>query len=606
MAGGLVQIAVYGTQDIFLTGTPQITFFKIVYRRYTNFAIESIQQQFFSDLNFDGESSCLIDKLGDLMHKVYLEIQLPTVNLLKNQAHWILNEAIAKTQFQQIQEYYQLVYQYISVNSDIARKLAILIRTNNIPMADIIVTMNDPTFIGELITLRENLQLYIAQSSVFDQITELRGQKLDLIQEVNQIDIQVLFNSTVAIINGAGVNNPQPINDLAIRTEVLRIITKMLYPAMKNFYMKAYNNYFEKQQIYQSFLDGTYVERYKFAWVEEIGHAITDQLDFKIGSQMIDRHTGDWMILFNKIFLNEYQHINYDKMIGNVPKLTDFNDKPKETYTLVIPLQFWFCRHTGTALPLVALRYHDIFFNLKLKDLSKLAYVEDDPNLLSMPNIQSNYNINLISAKLYVDYVFLDSDERRRFAQSTHEYLIEIVQYNEFNDILGKQYNAHLTFAHPTKYMIWFCQPKQYRDNPTGRNKCQWNNFGTRPNKTGYPIESEFIRLNSYERTAIDEDPKFFNYVQPYLYFNHSPTDGYNVYSFGIKPMELQPSGTCNMSRIDDLGLNMFFTDEFIRLVEQNLIEGICTGAYIAVYTVSYNILRIMSGMGGLAFQTST
>src|ERR1700689_2386943 len=100
MAGGLIQLAIYGTQDIFLTGTPQITFFKVVYRRYTNFAIESIQQQFFSDLNFDGESSCFVDKLGDVMSKVYLQIQLPTVNLLKNQAHWLLSEAIAKSQFE--------------------------------------------------------------------------------------------------------------------------------------------------------------------------------------------------------------------------------------------------------------------------------------------------------------------------------------------------------------------------------------------------------------------------------------------------------------------------------------------------------------------------
>ncbi len=119
-------------------------------------------------------------------------------------------------------------------------------------MSDIEKTMNDPAFIGPLVAQREELQLFIAGSSTFNSITELRDLKLDLIQEVNQIDIQILFNSIVSHVNDFGVNQPAEAKDAAKRRETLRIITQMLYPAMKNFYMKAYVVFAQKQTVYQS------------------------------------------------------------------------------------------------------------------------------------------------------------------------------------------------------------------------------------------------------------------------------------------------------------------------------------------------------------------
>jgi len=606
MAGGIVQLAVYGTQDIFLTGTPQITFFKLLYRRTTNFAIESISQELLGANNFGNEVTCLLDKIGDLMHKVYLEVVIPPVQLKKNPANFTLTQATAQVQFQQIQDYYQMVFNYVSTDTDITRKLDLLCRTNNIPMSDIEATMNDPNFIGTLVSQREALQNYIATNPNFDAIAELRDLKFDLIQEVNRIDIQIRFNSIITLVNDFNVLSTTQETDVLKRTQVLEMINNKLYDAIKHFYLEAYDVLFAKQNIYNSFLNGTYQENYEFGWVEELGHAIIDQLDVRIGNQTIDRHTGDWMILFNRLFKNQYQLKNYDILIGNVPQLFTFDANPKASYTLLIPLQFWFCRHNGLALPLVALRYHDILFTLKYKDLSRLAFVENDPALLDMANIQVKYGINIVSAQLFVDYVYLDSDERRRFAQSTHEYLIEIVQFLEIPNLNGKQQNLHLNFAHPTKFIIWFAQPNQYRFNPTGRNRCQWNNFGTEPDKTGYTMQQTYIRLNSYERTDPNLDVIYFNYVEPYIYFRHSPTDGLNVYTFAAKPMELQPSSTCNLSRIDDLGLVIVFTDNFINLVNSNMIEGILDGAFVGVYVYSYNIIRIMSGMAGLAFQTST
>uniref|UniRef100_A0A6C0C9S3 Major capsid protein N-terminal domain-containing protein n=1 Tax=viral metagenome TaxID=1070528 RepID=A0A6C0C9S3_9ZZZZ len=604
MPGGIIQLAVYGTQDIFLTGTPQITFFKTVYRRYTNFAVESLQQFFVGDPNFGFDITCVVDKLGDLMHKVYLEIIIPEVNLSKNPSQYVIDQNIAQQEFIAVQDYYDLVVDYNSVDTDVIRKLSLMLRTNNLPMSEIEKIMNDPLFIDKLRIKRENLRQYILTSDTFNRIPVLRDLKLPLYYQINRFDMQILFNSVICNIDKYGGNMSPELRDVAKRRALIRIITKSIYPELQEFYLVAYNLFIEKEQVYRSFLNGTYVERYKFAWVEELGHAIIETLDLKIGNQIIDRHTGDWMILYNNVSINEYQKRNYEKMIGQVPKLIVFDSEIKPEYKLVIPLQFYFCKYSGMSIPLVALRYHDVLINLRMKDLSQLCYVEDDPGLLDIPNIQALYGINIIDAKLYVDYVFLDSDERRRFAQSTHEYLIETIQYNEFPDVLGKQYSAHLTFSQPCKYVIWFCQPNQYRGNPTGRNKCQWNNFGVNPDKTGYTLMAAFLRLNTYERTDTGQSIIFFNFVQPYMYFRHSPPDGEYVYSFGTIPLEHQPSSTCNMSRIDDFGIIMEFTPEFLQVVAENTVNSV--GIYIAAYVVSYNIIRIMSGMAGLAFQVST
>ncbi len=600
MPGGIIQMAVYGSQDIYLTGTPQITFFKIVYRRHTNFAIESIPQHFIGITNFGREMSSVIEKVGDLMHKVYLEIDLPEVNLRKAPSNYKIDHAIAQRQFDQVGNYYKMVREYIAENTKIIRQLHGLLRTNNVSMEEIDLVMSNDQFIGKLENMRIDLQKYIMSDNL-DFIEELCCEKQMMYHDVLRINIKVLYWSICDIYLPG--ENPQ-----TKRIQLGHTINKHLYGQIKKFYLPIHDLYSKKQKILSEQKNFTYVERYKSAWVEEIGNAIIDQIEVRIGPQLMDRHTGDWMILYNNITLNEYQRLNYNKLIGQVPQLIRFDDNIKPRYKLIIPILFWFSKFNGLALPLVALRYHDVMFTLRLKNLSDVFYVEDTDELFDIPNIQSQYDINIQNAVLYVDYIFLDSDERRRFAQSTHEYLIETVQFNEFNNIEGTQTNTHLTFAHPCKYMIFFCQPNQYRANPTGSNKPQWNNFGTRPDKNGQTVNNLLIRLNYTDITDKTVPVIYFNYAQPYMFFRHSPTDGQYVYSFGIAPMEIQPSGTANFSRLDDVSIEYVFSKEFLNLVNSNIFEsdGIPTGIYIATYVASYNILRIMSGMAGLAFQTST
>ncbi|AGF85377.1 hypothetical protein QJ854_gp405 [Moumouvirus goulette] len=600
MGGGLIQLAVYGSQDIFLTGTPQITFFKAVYKRNTHFAIEPIAQHFIGITDFDQEMMCVVEKIGDLMSRVYLEIDIPKVDLnIRNESLWSTNLQESKYQYNLISNYYSHTYNFISQNSKIARNLYKLLKVNNISISDIDKIIGNDNFTQEFNKSLELLTNYVSNSKEIDEIKNISINKYQILQNIKNINI---INIYKAISDKKHYKNIlENEQDTIIKNKLISILNNVLYKQMYDFYMPVYNVYINNQNKYQSLKNNTYQERYKFAWVEELGNAIIEYVEFRIGDQIIDKQTGDWMIIFNKLFIREFNIENYNNMIGNIKELTIFDNSIKNEYKLIIPLQFWFCRHTGLSLPIIALRYSDIIMTVKLKELSKLCYYEENPALSDMASVQSLYNIHIVNAKLYIDYIFLDSTERKRFAQSTHEYLIETIQYNEYDDIMSKEYNAHLVFSHPTKFLVWFLQPNFYRSNPTGTNKCQWNNFGTKINKTGNPINSAYIRINTYNITDFNGDMKYFNNIHPYLYFNNSPPDGLNVYSFSIKPTIHQPSSSINLSRIDDLSIAMKFTSEFEQLINGEDIKG----GYFAAYIMNYNILRIMNGMAGLAFQNS-
>ena len=344
MGGGLLQLVAYGAQDVYLTGNPQITFFKVVYRRHTNFSIESIQQTFNGNVNPNSRVTCQISRNGDLVHK-----------------------------------------------------------------------------------------LYIAFGDVADNV-----------------------NSSKYI----------------------------------------------------------------------------DKVEIEIGGQMIDRQYGEWMEIWNELSLPKGKKNGFSAMVGNAATAAEYK---------YLPLEFWFCRNIGLAFPLIALQYHEVKINIEFSgDLPASA-----------------------NATLCADYIFLDTDERRRFAQLSHEYLIEQVQFTGAEEMSSGKLTAKLSFNHPVKELIW---------------KGSVGGCG-----------SAKLMLNGNDRFA-ERDQKYFTHVQPYQHHTNIPIDkNINVYSFALKPEEHQPSGTLNMSRIDTAQLKL-------------------SGGYsadnqnVSIYAHSYNVLRILSGMGGLAY----
>ena len=169
-----------------------------------------------------------------------------------------------------------------------------------------------------------------------------------------------------------------------------------------------------------------------FRWVNWLGHALVKSVEIEIGGQRIDKHYSDWLHIWNELTQTAGHQIGYANMVGHTPQLTTLVDNTTSTpktvkgEVLYIPLQFWFTRNAGLALPLIALQYHEVKINLELEDLKNLYWAADyaaGPPIARTTNLSAVAPGDLKSASLFVDYIYLDTDERRRFAQVSHEYL---------------------------------------------------------------------------------------------------------------------------------------------------------------------------------------
>jgi hypothetical protein len=276
----------------------------------------------------------------------------------------------------------------------------------------------------------------------------------------------------------------------------------------------------------------------------------------------------------------------YYEMVGgnSANKSVELKD---EIIDLYIPLEFWFCRNVGLALPLIALQYHEVKVNIEFNSMENIRATNQNDDLASSGKVgASQEDFTSFSATLWADYIFLDTDERKRFAQLSHEYLIEQLQFTGTESITGNTVKAsRLSFNHPCKELIWAVRPEP----TTEGSNINWNNFTNAENNNEIKdnlITTAKLQLNGNDRFA-ERDGKYFSLVQPYQHHNNIPVNqGINVYSFALKPEEHQPSGTLNMSRIDTAQLQ---------------VKSSKSGE-LFVYAVNYNVLRILSGMGGLAY----
>jgi hypothetical protein len=523
-----MQLVSYGAQDIYISGNPQITFWKILYKRHTNFAMESIEVTFNGQADFNKRVTAVINRNADLMYKTYVQVVLP----------------------------------------------------------------------------------------------------------------QVFLASTVAAGGHTG-------GGLALQA---------------------------------------------FRWVNYIGHRLIKQVEVEIGGQRIDRQYGDWMQIWTQLSTDAGSTAALDSLVGNTHDLVllkqaggialDATCSASETTlscvgragtpakTLYIPLQFWFCRNPGVAIPLIALQYHEVRINVDFETWENCTYAESSAGTPKRPDA-----LSLAAASLYIDYVYLDTEERRRFAQQSHEYLIEQVQYTGAESITSSSNKVQLNFNHPVKELQWVVQrdsfvdcsfsswiasvggqqPFNYSDDfstegiimalltqgvvgtsggqatvPLGGTAAQLIATGSAAssafpggvaasgeagqdvafdNGVNYllakvildsgvrcegknPVEVCKLQLNGQDRFT-EREGSYFDKVQPYQHHCRTPSTGINCYSFAIRPEEHQPSGTCNFSRIDKATLQL--------TVSLNTVIGSRT-AQVRVYALNYNVLRVMSGMGGLAY----
>ena len=287
-----------------------------------------------------------------------------------------------------------------------------------------------------------------------------------------------------------------------------------------------------------------------------------EEVSIEIGGQTIDKHYGSWLNIWNELTQTAEKEDGYKTMVGNTSVLTDATVTPTSTpeTTLYIPLQFWFCRNPGLALPLIALQYHEVKFNITFAAL---------PTLRGGDALTNSPALN---ASLYVDYIYLDTDERRQFAQVQHEYLIEQLQYTGAESVGSGAVKSKLALNHPCKELVWVVQP-------SGNAPAAFDYSGAQT------VTNAKLQLNGQDRFA-ERPGAYFNLVQPYQHHTNIPSVGIYVYSFALNPEQHQPSGTVNMSRIDNATLQL----------------TTATSGSLKVFAVNYNVLRIMSGMGGLAY----
>ena len=540
MGGGLMQLVAYGAQDVYLTGNPQITFFKVVYRRHTNFSCETVEHTLGGNPDFGRKATVTVTRNGDLATKMYLRVVLKSLTQATN-----------------------------------------------------------------------------------------------------------------------------------------------------------------------------------WAYVNRLGHALLKSCELEIGGSKIDKQYGVWLDVWYELTNSAAQTRGYAKMIGDVAELTDMAATHGE-YTMYVPLQFWFCRNTGLALPLIALQYHEVRVHFEFTNASELVRYATNGST-SAPAI------GIKDASLLVDYIYLDSAERRKFAQVGHEYLIEQLQFTGEESARDNSQKYKVGFNHPTKELVWAARSGRFMGKtflgenldevakelvkakfgvvgagaaayPAGTaawadasdakltvdNDCsadagdagattrlvyataadvtvggnslyakvsaatvhagdagvavtsvshtltladisqhlaetavvdnrlaasitaaqsaagagvvvtQWNNYGVFIDGSSNPVAEALVQLNGHDRFDKREGD-YFNYVQPNQHHTRTPADGVNCYSFALNPQEHQPSGSANLSRIDNTQLNIWYaTDKGVTYIDAS--------NKLYIFGFSYNVLRVMSGMGGLAY----
>ena len=347
-----------------------------------------------------------------------------------------------------------------------------------------------------------------------------------------------------------------------------------------------------------------------------LGYLLLKQVEVEIGGQIIDRHYGEWLYLWETLTADFDTALKLDNMVGGeyagAPSTVTTADacggRPKVLY---VPLQFWFNRNPGLALPLIALQYHEVRFNIIMEDAINL--VNGTANNAGTIAIQAARLPALKDMALYLDYVYLDVDERRRFAQESHEYLIDQLQYTGQQTITTASGRLDLTLNHPVKELIWVFQNEAKTDCGSAASIAAGY---TKPFSYDDIVNRARLQLNGQDRF----DERYGDYfwkVQPYQHhtgggfarasinsadpiypsISRTAPNPINVYSFAIQPEEHQPSGTCNFSRIDTATLVF----DSITTSAGNF-PSKTTPYNFRMYAVNYNIFRIMSGMGGLAY----
>lgn len=314
-------------------------------------------------------------------------------------------------------------------------------------------------------------------------------------------------------------------------------------------------------------------------WVTNVGHAMIKSIELEIGGQRIDLQTGEFLYLYNELTIEGNKKNGIDYMTGY--EVDPFGEK-----VVYIPLMFWFNKHYGSALPLIALSMHEIKIKLNIRPFNEIVIAVDK-------------EVDLISVSLIADYILLDVPERNRLLKTKKQYLIEQVQMNIENRTNRITNNVELMFKHNVKELIWMVRRFVEGDIEEFDSK-DWFNYTFRNNLN--PIKNVTLRINGQEKIS-DLPGEYFNLVEPHKYHSSIPDNpGICVYSFSLHPESHQPSGSYNFSCIDNAELQIELYPDYYQEfgVFDNLLGR--RDVSIQVYAISYNIFEIEEGKSRLMY----
>ena len=408
---GDIKLEVRGNVD-FLTEFPQISYFDVVYKRHTNFATEMIYLPMDGSMEFGEILSCVLPKTGDLIHKMYFAVTLSSVSIPRLPADIIsgLNRASA-------QENYTAFLNFINILYPTYRKIVDEQKNINFNISDI--------------------QLMITTLASSKAYADIQG--TGIYYAINGVKYDFVFAYT---------SLEDPLDAFDSTTGLLSL------PVFKNFV--SMTEYYDKLLFNLTKEFGTKTNYY-FGWKEKLGHLLIQQIDLEIGGQKIDRQYTDWLNIWAELTINTDILPTYNKMIGNIDILTKYDDSVKPQYQLLIPLQFFFNRYLECSLPILFFRYHDVKISIQLNNIFNIANV--DPLITSSGVNIDNY-VSIIDVRLLTEFIYLDQDERAKFATYAHEYLIDYVQ--EYNtDIINQSQTINYDFFNSVKGIYFVIQSYQ-------------------------------------------------------------------------------------------------------------------------------------------------
>ncbi len=532
MTGGILQLVARGYDDTFIIKEPEITYFKIVYRRHTNFSTFPKLLNFSENLNFGKIGKCRIKYLGDLLYKMYLVIDIPEIDITNN--------------------YY---------------------------------TVND------LVNLLKSYDIFIGNYNIN---TNLEISFLDNIIPIIRDNINILYNNYLL------ENNKKNKNSL------LNKLKKIGFCNNNNWYFPDSCNFLKSTFKHNELTEKIYVlfnEKPKFAWIKELAHYLIEYIEINIDGVNIDTHNSE-IIRSDKIINLENEKLRgYNEMIGNLEELYSYNSNIKHAKKLYLPLGFWFCRHISSAIPLVAMPHSNIDIIVKFRDFNEVTYC---------PNVKFKTQPKL-NASLIAHYVYIEEQERKRICENKQEYLIEKFE-TSYEEIYGakdlietketiedknnnftfkeSKVDYKLHFHYTTKQLFWIVKP--YKNN-NNFDKFDYTFYDIN-NKPFNPISNMKIKFNGRDRETL-HDFNFYQYWQPYKHHCSSLVDNLFLYNFALYPQMLQPSGCANFGKLSEASFNLHLNNKLTNLVENNNFKF-----KVSCYALQYNILRIFSGMAGLAF----